>query len=968
MVNTSQLYVEQSTGEVGVNDTTPDARFDVDTTAAAGVIFGDGTNNYFTFDGSTDVGDTIFNFNSASSGVTSGSLVSFLADTIDTGVGATFSVDGLTTGTGLFIDDATAAGFSTGKLLSVSSVSTALTSGNLGIFDWSPGSATTATGDLFRLNIGANGSTSGNLFNITDTGSSLFSVNETQITSALPHQFTAAGDVTMAYDLIFTNQTSSLIDSYGPLTVRSGESFESNNLTLKTYNSGDIVIDTAINNGLTYTTAPWLQVTGSTNFGGTALAGSFIDINSAVQEEFNKFRTQQTADTNGTAGAGFGDGGGWGVYENATGTGCIFSSLADTAGGIMRLTADSANQGCLSMIDEAANDARLILDADNLPFMIFKVKPSQADSTSGVYIGMADSTDGVVAAPANFIGFSNDNAGTLGASWVGITRSASTSTTVTCSGATISTTQFAVLAVQVRSATDVHFFYDVNASDGISFTECSTGSATNIPTAALAPQIHWQERTGGTVSTTLDIDYYRAWQDDPISSVADSSTQSSIAQTPITTLDVNGEIHFSEDTNNQGSFKLTDKNGNLIDKLSGLFTLIAENIKAGYIEVNNLVSNKLKVKEILPIDNERDIAITIGDQSTANGQQTGFGKLLIKNAQNQIVAEVDESGNATFSGQLTSNDLQTQDATIAGELHAGTIYADQIISRSSISEDVKVASLSGITREEIEQMLLDAEINQSLVNQSQNWTPSTATGSASLNELALENLYVTGQAAFRGLSLSETLVIGNDLVISSPTTNNLQLTTTVDTVNAPLSIQSSALQPLYIMAGLVQVDTLGNVQIAGDLTVGGSLNAKSLTLSTDAENLTGFGKLLSITDSLGNEVAGITATGSAEFKSINTNVLSVTDDPTATSSATLTGTVYTSEASAGTAKILVGQNEITIVGSKIKTNSLIFITPTSATANTIYVKSQENGKAVIGFDLPAINDVSFNWWIVGVAN
>ena len=45
------------------------------------------------------------------------------------------------------------------------------------------------------------------------------------------------------YDLVFTNQTASFIDSYGPLTIRSGESFESNNLTLKAYNSGDIVLD-----------------------------------------------------------------------------------------------------------------------------------------------------------------------------------------------------------------------------------------------------------------------------------------------------------------------------------------------------------------------------------------------------------------------------------------------------------------------------------------------------------------------------------------------------------------------------------------------------------------------------------------------------------------------------------------------------------------------------------------------------
>jgi hypothetical protein len=47
----------------------------------------------------------------------------------------------------------------------------------------------------------------------------------------------------MAYDLQFTNQTASSIKAVGPLTIENGESFESNNLTLRTYNSGNVIID-----------------------------------------------------------------------------------------------------------------------------------------------------------------------------------------------------------------------------------------------------------------------------------------------------------------------------------------------------------------------------------------------------------------------------------------------------------------------------------------------------------------------------------------------------------------------------------------------------------------------------------------------------------------------------------------------------------------------------------------------------
>jgi hypothetical protein len=152
----------------------------------------------------------------------------------------TFNANSLTTGTGMYLASSS---LTSGTLQSLSSTSTALTSGGLMALDWTPGSATTATGDLLSLNIGPNGSI-GNLLNIKDNGTSLFSVSETAITSAVPHSFTAAGDVAVAYDIQFTNQTASYLKSNAPLYIEAGESFESNDLTLQTYNSGSIALDT----------------------------------------------------------------------------------------------------------------------------------------------------------------------------------------------------------------------------------------------------------------------------------------------------------------------------------------------------------------------------------------------------------------------------------------------------------------------------------------------------------------------------------------------------------------------------------------------------------------------------------------------------------------------------------------------------------------------------------------------------
>lgn len=160
-----------------------------------------------------------------------------------------FTYNSLTTDTAL---DLSSTSLTTGKLLNLSSTSTALTTGGLATLDWSPGSATTATGDLFRINIGTNG-TASNLFNITDNGTSLFSVSETAVTANIPTNFTSAGDVSMSYDLNFTNPTASNITSAAPLTIVAGETFNSSNLTLKTYNSGDVVIDAA--GGVTLTQA-----------------------------------------------------------------------------------------------------------------------------------------------------------------------------------------------------------------------------------------------------------------------------------------------------------------------------------------------------------------------------------------------------------------------------------------------------------------------------------------------------------------------------------------------------------------------------------------------------------------------------------------------------------------------------------------------------------------------------------------
>ncbi|MCA9391716.1 hypothetical protein KC614_00740 [candidate division WWE3 bacterium] len=129
-----------------------------------------------------------------------------------------------------------------GYLQSLTSTSAGLTSGSLLSLDWSATGTNTATGDLFRINIGQD-DTAGSFLNFFNNGTSVFKVSQSLFSTSLPTSFSAAGDVSVAYDLVFTNQTASTIKADGPLTIESGESFENLDLTLKPSGTGAVVID-----------------------------------------------------------------------------------------------------------------------------------------------------------------------------------------------------------------------------------------------------------------------------------------------------------------------------------------------------------------------------------------------------------------------------------------------------------------------------------------------------------------------------------------------------------------------------------------------------------------------------------------------------------------------------------------------------------------------------------------------------
>ena len=185
----------------------------------------------------TTTGSQVFTSAVATTSTTSSGFV-FTDNSLTTGTGSYFNSSSLTTGKLVDINTGSANTLTTGSLVNVQSTATSLTTGSLVNIDWNPSTYTALT--------------TGSLLNINFSGASIFSVSPTSVTTSLPLNETAPGDVSVAYDLSFTNPTASYIKSSAPLYLQSGEVFNSSDLNLQTYNLGSVV---ATQNNTTTTTS-----------------------------------------------------------------------------------------------------------------------------------------------------------------------------------------------------------------------------------------------------------------------------------------------------------------------------------------------------------------------------------------------------------------------------------------------------------------------------------------------------------------------------------------------------------------------------------------------------------------------------------------------------------------------------------------------------------------------------------------
>ncbi|MEO0087789.1 MAG: hypothetical protein ABIK90_06920, partial [candidate division WOR-3 bacterium] len=361
----------------------------------------------------------------------------------------------------------------------------------------------------------------------------------------------------------------------------------------------------------------------------------------------------------------------------------------------------------------------------------------------------------------------------------------------------------------------------------------------------------------------------------------------------------------------------------------------------------------------------------------------------------------------TFSPTPTPSPMPspTPEPTLNPEQTLAIITAlDNLESEESSGSGTATAS-ANLTSEEIEAMV--EEILTS-ADQNNNYLELNSYPSLTISKDLLNinrGLAVNGPALLNQVTITQSLNIGGTLNLAD---------NAINTFNEPLYLQSFGLAGIDILAGKIRIDKSGNAIFSANLEVQGELIAKEIKPAENQnlvinlanipieENLleenellppastqlaeSGFGKLL-IKGIDGETVVSIDASGSALFagdivaSGSGTFEKIIIAEKEASRSGEIISGVFAHNATAGTAVLPAGKNEVIIYSPFISEKSLVYITPLSSTLNQVlYVKAQspttqecrypeeENvfgcGWFKVAIDRPLPTDVRFNWWII----
>jgi hypothetical protein len=416
---------------------------------------------------------------------------------------------------------------------------------------------------------------------------------------------------------------------------------------------------------------------------------------------------------------------------------------------------------------------------------------------------------------------------------------------------------------------------------------------------------------------------------------------------------------------------ITINGQNLKDYITGIVTGIINSTN------NNVVSPIASVDEmhtnfISPIDSTANIALKLENNqlSVLNGNT----------ASSSAVATIDNQGNASFSGQLTSTSLTTNEATVSGTLHVGNLVADQINGASAsatyVTNVTNIYNSSGSASNSDFGLIANAATastssatgNQPLASGNYIDISSYSGQLAYVDNLAAANAtFSQGLMVFGQTSLADTAIVGQLSVNGSL----ILADNSINVLGSDLNLQPLRQGGVSIMGGLVYIDTDGNLKVGGNaefaknVTVNGTLatNVVSPLPGSDLSLNTGNSNL-QVTNASNTAVLNVNpagdliASGEGTFAKLNLNLVQP--------ALAVSPTELTASGSAGTANISAYQTQVTIDDSLVTDKSLIYITPTSNTNNQVlYLLRQVPGQSfTVGLQNPAAINIPFNWIIV----
>ncbi len=398
------------------------------------------------------------------------------------------------------------------------------------------------------------------------------------------------------------------------------------------------------------------------------------------------------------------------------------------------------------------------------------------------------------------------------------------------------------------------------------------------------------------------------------------------------------------------------------EQLSNISNLTSNSVVSPIAQIDEIHTNVIS-----PVGESKKVAVKLNDNQ-------GESKLEIQNASGSALASFDSLGNASISGNLSSNNLLVNDnATVSGVLRASKIIADEIeglniktstIAANYITNNYYVATPGAFPTLPANNSNNSAyQIAGDYINiasySSQLARISNLTGDDAIFN---NTLTVFGQTTLADTSIIGQLAVGGNLIIADEAINVL---------GGDLNLQPLRQGGLSIMAGLIHIDTNGNATFESNATIKGTLyanqiaplpgkdlNIKLASNSADTNSLVVKGAsgagVLAI-----NNLGDLIASGEASFAKLNINNIVGT-------AYALSPTEVVASGSAGTVTLKALKTEVTVNNKLVTPNSLIYITPLGSTASeNIYLMRQVPGKSfTVGISNPISQDVKFNFLIV----